>query len=55
MSATNIGWICGDVIALLLVATWCFTDCWTTWKRLLLLSLEVAIFGTIAALLSCSL
>ena len=54
MSATNIGWICGDVIGLVLVATWCFTDyCdyWTTWKRLLLLGLEVAIFVTIAALL----
>lgn len=51
MSATNIAWICGDAIGLLLVATWCFTDYWTTWKRLLLLSLEVAIFVTIAALL----
>lgn len=51
MSTTSIAWICGDVIGLVLVATWCFTDCWTTWKRLLLLSLEVAIFVTIAALL----
>lgn len=51
MSATNIGWIYGDVIGLVLIATWVFTDCWTFWKRLLLLSLEVAIFVTIAALL----
>lgn len=52
MSATSIGWICGDAIGLLLVATWCFTDYWTTWKRLLLLSLEVAIFAISAVLLS---